>query len=74
MASNQTLSIAFKAQMGVSLYALSALNIDGVATTVKWPNGVVPTGFASSLNVYTFAIEKTANNVYTVLASMTAFS
>lgn len=74
MATNQTLSIAFQAPLGATPYAMSSMTIDGSAVTVNWPNGVVPTGNASALNVYTFAIEKTASATYTVLGSMTAYS
>ena len=70
----QTRSIAFQAPLGATPYAMSSMTIDGSAVTVKWPNGVVPTGNASALNVYTFAIEKTASATYTVLGSMTAYS
>ena len=71
---NQTRSITFQAPLGATPYAMSSMTIDGSAVTVMWPNGTAPTGNASALNVYTFAIEKTASATYTVLGSMTAYS
>ena len=56
-------------------FYLKTVQIDGTTVTPKWQNGVAPFyGNASSVDVYTFAIVKTASNVYTVLASQTRFA
>jgi len=56
----------------------SAVQIDGTATgvTTIWQSGVAPTsGTASSKNVYTFTVMKTATTpTYTVLANVASFA
>ena len=56
-------------------YYNSAVTIDGLAVTPKWQNGLAPSaGNASSIDAYTFAIIKTANAAFTVIASQTKFA
>lgn len=53
----------------------SSFRVDNTPITPKWIEGVTPTGgFANSINVYTYAIFKTANATFTVLASQSRFS
>jgi hypothetical protein len=60
---------------GATAYRPTAFTIDGNAVTVKWLNGTMPaTGNASSLDVYSFSILKTASATYTVLASQSRFA
>jgi hypothetical protein len=52
----------------------SAVTIDGNSVTPKWQNGSAPsTGYPSSVDTYTYAIIKTGNAAFTVLASQTQF-
>lgn len=56
-------------------YYPTAFQVDGVSVTPKWQLGYAPvSGDASSLNVYTFAIVKTASATYTVLASQLKYA
>lgn len=75
MATGQTTTIAFMVTQGATPYYMSAFQIDGNAVTPKWQGGTAPTaGDASSIDVYTFTITKTASATFTVLASLTKFA
>jgi hypothetical protein len=55
---------------GATAYYASAYQIDGNAVTPKWSGGTAPTaGNASSVDLYSFNIVKTANATFTVFAS-----
>jgi hypothetical protein len=55
---------------GSTAYYASAYQIDGNAVTPKWSGGTAPTaGNASSVDLYSFNIVKTANATFTVFAS-----
>lgn len=71
----QTATAVFSCTNGSTAYYLTALTIDGNAQTVKWQGGTAPTaGNASSIDVYTFAITKTATATFTVFGSQTKFA
>jgi hypothetical protein len=71
----QTATAVFSCTNGATAYYLTALTIDGNAQTVKWQGGVAPTaGNASGIDVYTFAITKTASATFMVLGSLTKFA
>lgn len=75
LATGQTVTIAFFVTQGATAYYASAMTIDGTSVTPKWQGGTAPTsGNASSVDVYTYAITKTASATYTVLASQTKFA
>jgi hypothetical protein len=75
MAVNQTVSITFVVKQGATAYYQTGFTIDGSAVTLKWQNGVTPSGGnINSLDTYTFAITKTASATYTVLASLAKFA
>jgi len=60
---------------GVTAYYPSDFRIDNNPITPKWIEGSVPSsGFANSINVYTYAIFKTSDAAFTVLASQSRFS
>jgi len=74
MANNQTLTIAFMVTTGATAYYPTALTIDGTSVTPKYQGGTAWTsGNASSIDVYTYTIVKTASATYTVFASQTQF-
>lgn len=74
MATNQTITIAFLVTNGATPYYASAFTIDGSAVTPKYQGGTAfSAGNASSVDVYTYTITKTASATYTVLASQTQF-
>jgi len=74
MATNQTITIAFLNTNGATAYYASAFQIDGTSVTPKYQGGTAfSSGNASSVDVYTYTITKTASATYTVLASQTQF-
>lgn len=71
----QTITAVFSVTQGTTAYYLTALTIDGNAQTVKWQGGTAPSaGNASSIDVYSFAITKTASATFMVLGSQTKFA
>jgi hypothetical protein len=75
LATGQTVTIAFMVTQGATAYYASAFTIDGTSVTPKWQGGTAPSsGNASSIDVYTYTITKTASATYTVLASQTKFA
>jgi hypothetical protein len=72
---NTSISLSFLVPQGSTAYYNSAITIDGASVTPKWQGGTAPTaGNINSVDVYTYAIIKTGNSAYTVLASQTRFA
>jgi len=71
-----SLTVVFLVTQGSTAYYNSAVQIDGTSVTPKWQGGSAPTaGNASSIDVYTYTIIKTAATpTYTVFASQTKFA
>jgi hypothetical protein len=75
MSTGQSMTVAFLVQQGGTAYYNSAVQVDGASVTPKWQGGSAPSsGNASSIDVYTYTIIKTANATFTVLASQTRFA
>ena len=75
LATGDSITLAVLATQGSTAYYQSAMQIDGNSVTPKWAGGTAPTaGNASSIDVYTFTIIKTASATFTVLASQTKFA
>jgi hypothetical protein len=75
MSTGQTLTVTFMVTQGATAYYNSAVQVDGSSVTPKWQGGTAPTiGNASGIDVYTYAIVKTGNAAFTVLASQTQFT
>jgi hypothetical protein len=75
MGNNESLSAVVMVTQGTSPYYANITQIDGVAVTPKWQDGLVPvTGNASAVDVYNYTIIKTANATYTVLGSQSKFA
>jgi len=63
------------ATTGATAYGVTAVQIDGVAQTIKWAGGTAPTPGNNSVNAYTFTLVKTVSTpTYTVLGSMTRYA
>jgi hypothetical protein len=59
---------------GATAYYNSAVTIDGTSVTPKWQGGVAPSsGTVNAVDIYTYAIVKTASATYSVFASKTDF-
>lgn len=76
MGTNDSVTIAYLAtQLGANTFYQSAMQIDGVAVTPKFQGGTAPSaGNATSIDLYSFTIVKTAANTYTVLGSQTQYA
>lgn len=63
-------SVSMWAECGATAYRPTVFQVDGVAVTPRWLGGVAPTaGNASSKDMYTLSIVKTANAAFEVTAS-----
>jgi len=73
-----SVTVVFTSANGATAYYQTSLQIDGTTTgvTIRWQGGIAPTaGNASSVDVYTFNILKTAATpTYSVFASQTRFA
>jgi hypothetical protein len=68
-------TVVFRNTNGSTAYYPTSFTIDGTSVTPKWQGGAAPTaGNASSIDVYSYNIVKTAANTYTVFASQTKFA
>jgi hypothetical protein len=77
LAIGQSVTIALIVTNGATAYYPSLFRIDGsgAAIDLKWQSGFAPTaGDANSINIYTYAIVKTASATYTVFASQTKYA
>lgn len=74
MAIGGSLSVSVTITNSTTAYYCTGIQVDGVSQTVNWQGGSAPSGgHASSLDVYTFNIKKTASATYTVLGSLVQF-
>lgn len=73
MAIGESMTFAIMMAQGSTAYYLNAYQVDGSAVTPKWQGGAPTGGTASSIDVYSFTIIKTADATFTVLASLAAF-
>lgn len=75
MSTGQTITVTFMATLGATAYYNSVVQIDGTTVTPKWQSGITPNaGNANSVDTYTYAIIKTGNAAFTVLASQTRYA
>lgn len=75
LAVGQSVTAAFLVTNGGTAYYNSAVQVDGSSVTPKWQGGTAPSaGNASSIDVYTYTIIKTASATFTILASQTKFA
>lgn len=70
LANGQAITLSFLVAQGSTAYKPTAFQIDGSAVTPKWSGGTAPSaGNASSTDVYSFTISKTASATYNVFAA-----
>jgi hypothetical protein len=75
MSTGQTLTCALLITNGSTPFYPTAYQVDGVSVTPRWAGGTAPTaGNASSIDVYTITIIKTASATYTMLVSQGRFA
>ena len=71
----QSVTIAHMVTQGATAYYNSVVQIDGVTVTPKYQGGTAySAGNASSIDVYTYTVTKTADRTYTVFESQTKFA
>jgi hypothetical protein len=74
MAVGQSMTIALLVTNGATAYYANAFTIDGTSITPKWQGGTAPTsGNASSVDIYSFTVVKTASATFTLFASQSQF-
>jgi len=74
-ATGDSVTVAYLANNGGTAYYQTGLQIDGFTRTVKWQGGSAPSsGNASSVDIYSITLLKTASNTWTVLASQTQYA
>jgi hypothetical protein len=70
LAVGDAITVSFLVTNGATAYYQTAFQIDGSAVTPKYSGGTAPAaGNASSIDVYTFTIIKTASATYTVFGA-----
>ena len=75
LATGDSVSAVFLNTNGGTAYYPTVFQIDGSAVTPKWSGGTAPAaGNASSIDVYSFTIIKTASATFTVLAGAVKFA
>lgn len=70
----KVMTVVFLNTNGGTPYYASTIQIDGTTVTPKWQGATAPSAGNTGIDIYTFAIIKTASNTYTVLGSMTQFN
>ena len=73
LAIGQSVTFTLVTTQTTTAYYNSAVTIDGTSVTPKWIGGAPTAGNASGLDVYRYAVIKTASATYTVLASLTQY-
>jgi hypothetical protein len=75
LAIGKSATVVLLANQGVTPYYPTAFTIDGTSVTPRWLGGAAPTaGNASSTDVYSFTIIKTAASTYTIIASQARYA
>ena len=70
LAIGQSVTFTLVTTQGSTAYYNNAVTVDGTSVTPKWIGGAPTAGNASGLDVYRYAVIKTASATYTVLASL----
>jgi hypothetical protein len=75
MSNGQSITVVFMATNGATPYYQSGLLVDGSSVTPKWLGGTAPVaGNASSIDVYSITLVKTASATFTALATQSKFA
>ncbi len=69
---NRTISLALVLNQHATSYIANAIQIDGANQTIKWVNGIVPSGSASNVNVQNFTLIR-AEGSWIALSSLSSF-
>lgn len=71
----KSVTVTVLSTQGSTARYASGFTVDGSSVSPKWQGGTTPSaGFASSINIYTYVIVKTADATFTVFGSLTKFA
>jgi hypothetical protein len=75
LSTNQSVTATLVTTQSSTAYYATSVQVDGTTSgvTIRWIGGAPTAGNASGLDVYRFAVIKTASATYTVLASVTQY-
>ena len=71
---NRSIVVTIIIVQGATPYIPSAVQIDSAAQTIKWPGGTIPTGTASAVDIFSFALVRTGGVWAQVLGSNSSCS
>lgn len=71
---NRAITVSLIVGQGSTAYVPNAVQIGGVATTVRWAGGVAPVGTPSGVDVFTFTMIRTSGGSWAVIASATPYT
>ena len=77
LAIGQSVTVAFLVTNGATAYFNNSVQVDGTTSgvTTRWQGGTAPAaGNASSVDIYSYTVIKTANATFSVFASQTRFA
>jgi hypothetical protein len=77
LATGQSVTVAFLVTNGSPAYYNTSVQVDGTTSgvTTRWQGGSAPTsGNASSVDIYSYTVIKTANATFSVFAAQTRFA
>lgn len=77
LAVGQSVTVAFLVTNGATAYYNTTVQVDGTASgvTTRWQGGTAPSaGNASSVDIYSYTVIKTANATFSVFAAQTRFA
>lgn len=70
LTTGDSITVTFLVTNGGTAYYQTAFQVDGSSVTPKWSGGTAPaSGNASSIDIYSFTIVKTADATFTVFAA-----
>lgn len=77
MSTGQSVTVVFLVTNGTSAFVNNVVQVDGTTSgvTTRWQGGAAPSsGNASSVDVYSYTVIKTANATFSVFAAQTRFA
>ena len=69
---DRTVAVVLVLSQGATAYLPTAVQIAGVAQTIRWQGAVLPSGTASRVDVVGFTLIRTGS-VWTVIGSLTTY-
>jgi hypothetical protein len=77
LATGQSVTVVFMVTNGTTAFYNNVVQVDGTTSgvTTRWQGGTAPTaGNASSVDIYSYTVVKTAASTYSVFAALTRFA